>query len=91
VVGSHAAWALGLKGDSRAVAPLKNALNDSDAEVRKQARWALEMRGMRSGRGIKIKEKDKDKDKDKDVDVDVNVNVDVDVKVDPKVKVKTKK
>ena len=50
---SQAAWALGLKGDARAVEPLRNALNDPDAEVRKQARWALDMREMKMGKRIR--------------------------------------
>jgi HEAT repeat protein len=36
-----------MKGDQRAVEPLKAALNDSDENVRKQAAWALKMRGLR--------------------------------------------
>jgi hypothetical protein len=84
----QAAWALGLKGDSRAVEPLRNVLNDPDVNVRKQARWALDLREMKLGRRIKIKNRDINVDGDVDVDVDVDPKVEIDPNV--KVKVKTK-
>ena len=56
-VRSQAARALGLKGDARAVEPLRNALNDPDANVRKQARWALDLRQLKIGKRI-VKESD---------------------------------
>jgi HEAT repeat protein len=40
-----AAWALGLKGDQRAVEPLIQALKDSSADLRETAAWALGLRG----------------------------------------------
>ncbi|HEX4899637.1 MAG TPA: HEAT repeat domain-containing protein, partial [Pyrinomonadaceae bacterium] len=76
----------GLKGDARAVEPLRAALNDPDSDVRKQARWALELRDLKMGKRIKINKKNIDADVDSDVDVDVDVNVNV----DPKIKVKVK-
>jgi hypothetical protein len=79
-VRSQAAWALGLKGDARAIEPLRIALNDPDENVCKQARWALDLRDLKIGKRIKMREKD----------VDVKVDVDVDVNVDPDVKVKPK-
>ena len=38
---------MGLKGDGRALADLRVALRDSDAEVRKNAEWALNLLGMK--------------------------------------------
>jgi len=46
-VRSQAAWALGMKGDNRAIEPLRAALNDQSENVRQQAKWALHMRGLR--------------------------------------------
>jgi vesicle coat complex subunit len=74
---------LGLKGDERAVEPLRNALNDPDAKVRKQARWALDLRDVKMGKRIKMKEKDLDIDVDVDVDPEVKVNVKPEVKPKP--------
>jgi HEAT repeat protein len=44
-VRSQAAWALGLKGDSRAVESLVEALKDTDGHTRSQAAWALGLKG----------------------------------------------
>ena len=44
-VRAQAAWALGLKGDSRAVESLMDALKDTDGNARAQAAWALGLKG----------------------------------------------
>jgi len=46
-VRQQAAWALGLKGDHRAAEALTRAMKDRDAQVRKEATWALGMILMR--------------------------------------------
>ena len=49
-VKAQAAWALGLKGDHRAVEALGAALRDQSVEVRKKASWALGLILMRDGK-----------------------------------------
>ena len=51
---AQAAWALGLKGDYRAVEALSAATKDENKHVRKQATWALGMILMRDRRAASM-------------------------------------
>jgi len=74
-VKAQAAWALGLKGDHRAVEALGAAMKDQNQEVRKKATWALGMILMRDGKAA---------DKAADLDIDLKKREDRDDNDDKK-------